>query len=240
MCLPCSGSTSHNIDSWVSTSRWTVKSAWVRATASWRHPAPSTWTTTGSRSSSTRPPRQRTRSSPRRESARARPSVSIGTELGCTDSVPRGQEAEHHAVGDAGARAEVVPAHDGRRDVAGRVEAADRLVVPADDARVLVGHEPATRADVTGHDLDGVEGRFVDRAKARVHLAVGVPEAAVVRRLATAVVRVFPARRELVETLDGLGEPGGVDAAQTGQVGERPGLLEPSALQQIAGEPARV
>ena len=73
---------------------------------------------------------------------------------------------------------QVVPAHDGRRPVAGGIEPFDRPVVLVDDrAAVFVGHETSTGADVTGHDLHGVVRRLVDRAQAGVHRRLGSPRA---------------------------------------------------------------
>ena len=46
-----------------------------------------------------------------------------------------------------------------------------------EDPGVLVGHQAAAGADVTGHDLDGVERGFVDRPEAGMHLVVGSPSA---------------------------------------------------------------
>src|SRR4051794_21508141 len=104
-----------------------------------------------------------------------------------------------------------MPAHDGGGDVACCVEALDGPVVLVDDPRVLIGHQAAARADVTGHDLDRVVRRLVDRAEARMHRAMRVAETSVVRRLATAVLRVDSPGGTFVEELDGLGEPGRVD-----------------------------
>ena len=104
--------------------------------------------------------------------------------------MPRREVPEHHRVGDARARPEVVAAHDRGGAVAGGVEPLDGLVVLVEHAGVLVGDEAAAGADVAGQHLAGVVGRLVDRAQAGVHLAVGIAQRPVVGGLAAAVVGV--------------------------------------------------
>ena len=65
---------------------------------------------------------------------------------------------------------------------------------------------------------------------------VGVTQRPVVGRGPSAVVRVDTPSGVLVEALD-RGEALGIDAAEPGQVVERPGLLQPAALEHLAREP---
>ena len=101
-----------------------------------------------------------------------------------------GEVAEHHAVGDAGAGAEVVPAHHRRRAVPGRVQAGDRLHRVVEHAADLVGDQTAARADVGRQHLHRVVGRLVERPEARVQPASRIAERPVVRGLAAAEVGV--------------------------------------------------
>ena len=71
-------------------------------------------------------------------------------------SMPRREVAEHHRVGDARPRPEVVAAHDRGGAVAGGVEALDGLVLLVEHPGVLVGDEAAAGADVAGQHLAGV------------------------------------------------------------------------------------
>ena len=70
-----------------------------------------------------------------------------------------------------------------------------------------------------------------------MHPRVGIAQGAVVGRLAPPVVGVDASGCVFVESLDGLGQAGGVDAAQGGEVVERPGLFEHPALEQLIREP---
>ena len=67
-----------------------------------------------------------------------------------------------------------------------------------------------------------------------------VAERTVVGGLAPPVVGVDAVAGVLVEALDGRRQPGGIDAAHVGEVGERPRLLQVAALQQLLREVPRV
>jgi hypothetical protein len=84
----------------------------------------------------------------------------------------------------------------------------------------VTGPQPALGAQVTGHDLDGVERRLPQRGQVRVGPAARVAVVAVVEGVTAAEVLVPAGLGELVEPDDRLGERGRVHADLLAQLGD--------------------
>ena len=121
---------------------------------------------------------------------------------------------------------EIVATHDGGSPVSGGVQASDRPIVSIHHLGVSVGDEATARADVAGHDLDGVERGLVDGSEARVHPVVGIPQGPVVGGLTSPVDGVDALRGVLAEFRDRIGQTRRVDVAHPSEILDCPGLLQ--------------
>src|SRR4051794_13184919 len=98
--------------------------------------------------------------------------VTVGAwPLPCS-GVEGGQVAEDHRRAERASRAAVCHAERRAHDVAGGVEAGDRIAVDVDGATVWVDLRSALRAEAATVDLDRVERAGVERTECRFRLAL--------------------------------------------------------------------
>ncbi len=142
-------------------------------------------------------------------------------------SMPGREVAEHHRVGDARTRPQVVTPHDGGGAVPGGVQPLDGLALLVEHPGVLVGEQATARADVSP-----AAPRTRSTAPRRSGRGTGAPCGW--DRRATVLYAdsprpksgSTPLRGVLVKWSTFVGQPVGVDAAHLGELGERRRLLQ--------------
>ena len=94
---------------------------------------------------------------------------------------------------------------------AGGIEAGDRRTILAQHASLVVGNNPAQRANITRDDLDRVERPFADFAERFIGLVERIAQPAIIGARAAVEIGVVIVGDEAVEAVDRRAQRGRID-----------------------------